>query len=229
MNSTEFGHVRPSRSRSGAIQRHTTCDARSCARFAVRLGVVNTRQLVSRFGTCSPQPTSDWQGDIPLPDEIARFYQEVGPLGERGRKGYEGVTFPGHGNDIYLVPLARLWKEQASYRWDGRTGEPIDEWPSQWIVLAWEGVDAYIFDDETKSMLFALSGGWPDDVHPIGGGPAEVVGALALFRLRYEEAGDDALTADYELRPEWVESVRKELIEEFGPAGEGVVKVAIEI
>lgn len=202
---------------------------RAPARAAARLSVVNTRELVSRFGACAPQPASDWRGDIPLPDEIARFYEEVGPLGERGRKGYQGVALPGHGNDINLVPLALLWREQAGYRWDGRTQVPIDEWPSQWIVLAWEGADAYIFDAETKSMLFALPGAWPDDVHPIGGGPSDVVGALALYRLRYEEAGDDALTADFEPRPEWVESVRKELIEEFGPAGEAVVKIATEI
>lgn len=202
---------------------------RAPARTAVRLGVVNTRELVSRFGACAPQPASDWQGDIPLPDEIARFYQEVGPLGDRGRKGYQGVSIPGHGNDICLVPLAGLWKEQAGYRWDGRTSEPIDEWPSPWIVLAWEGVDAYIFDAEAKSMLFALPGAWPDDVHLIGGGPTEVVGALALYRLRYGEAGDNALTDDLEPRHEWVESVRKELVEEFGPAGEGVVKISTEI
>lgn len=169
------------------------------------------------------------QGDIPLPDEIASFYQEVGPLGEQGRKGHSGISVPCFGNDVELVPLAGLWKAQAGYRWDGRTNEPIEDWPSQWIALAWEGANAYIFDSNTKSMLFSLAGGGADDVHEIGGSPTDVVGALASFGQKVEDAGDDAMTDDFELRPEWLESVQKELVAEFGNGGDGVVRILTEI
>lgn len=190
---------------------------------------MDVRELVSQFGACDSQPASDWQGDIPLPAEIARFYDEVGPLGESDRKGYLGVSMPGLGNDIELVPLARLWKEQAGFRWDGRTNEPIADWPSQWIALAWEGgTDTYVFDANTQTMLFSLAGSRIEDAYPINAGPIELVGALALFGQRIQEAGDDAMTEDYDYRPEWIEAVRKELVQEFGAAGEGIIKISTE-
>lgn len=65
------------------------------------------------------------------------------------------------------------------------------------------------FDSNTRSMLFSLAGGGADDVHEIGGSPTDVVGALASFGQKVEDAGDDAMTDDFELRPEWLESVQK--------------------
>ncbi|BAV22854.1 hypothetical protein CGBL_0111190 [Corynebacterium glutamicum] len=49
------------------------------------------------------------------------------------------------------------------------------------------------------------------------------------FGQKVEDAGDDAMTDDFELRPEWLESVQKELVAEFGNGGDGVVRILTEI
>lgn len=189
---------------------------------------VDVRELVSHFGHCAPQPATDWQGDIPLPEELINFYLDVGPLGERTRKGHDGVSVPSHGNDIQLVPLAQLWKEQADYRWYDGPEDPNPEWPDAWIVFAWEGVDAYVYDSAAQSVLFILPGG-VDDPFPISGTPKDVVGALALFAIRLAEDGDSALLEDLAFSPTWLDTVRGELVRAFGQAGEDVISVITEV
>ena len=72
-------------------------------------------QLLALDEHCFEQPASDWAGDIALPAELARFYREVGPC---------DCTLDTAGNPFFIPSLAKLWKQQAGYRWHGLTGEP---------------------------------------------------------------------------------------------------------
>lgn len=194
---------------------------------------MDTLAILRRFGDCAPQPASDWTGTIPLPEEIARFYDEVGPRGEwisnRYMRGYSGIELTGRGNDILLFPLARLWEQQACHRWIGTTGEPIEDWPAAWIVVMSEGVDAYIYNAESRSMYFLLPGVPIERAVPMAGTLQEVIGAIALFCLRYQEAGATARDAEHRLRPEWKDRMRQELRSEAPAAAEDVMRVMTEI
>ncbi|MFV0426736.1 MAG: hypothetical protein ACK5KU_06835 [Beutenbergiaceae bacterium] len=79
-------------------------------------------------------------------------------------------------------------------------------------------------------MRFVL----PGDEDPEGtlhfhGSLTNVVGALALFGVRYTEAGQGCLCEDDSLDPAWVESVRTELAQHFGAAADGVIEVMTEV
>lgn len=53
---------------------------------------MDTLAILRRFGDCVPHPASDWTGTIPLPEEIARFYAEVGPRANGTRTDTCGAT-----------------------------------------------------------------------------------------------------------------------------------------
>ncbi len=107
------------------------------------------RELLSHHGTCVAQDAGDWTGAIDLPEAIRRFYIDVGP---------RNVAVVGFGNDTTLPSLALLWERQAGYRWNGLTNAPIENWPDNWLVVADEGADPYIFDINTGRILFAHHG-----------------------------------------------------------------------
>lgn len=105
------------------------------------------RELLEIHGECSSQDASAWTGEISLPDEIATFYRDVGPV---------DITIEGYGNPTFIPQLSRLWDHQAGYRWNGLTGEAITDWDNDWIVVADEGADPYIFC--RGKILFAHHG-----------------------------------------------------------------------
>lgn len=107
------------------------------------------RELLSRHGTCVTQESSDWIGSIALPVDIAQFYAQVGP---------RNIEIVGYGNPTFMPSLAQLWDHQAGYRWNGLTGEPIDNWPDHWVVVADKGADPYIYDAEVRRILYAQHG-----------------------------------------------------------------------
>ena len=41
-----------------------------------------------------PQPSDDWQGEFPLPDPVAEYFAELGPV---------DAWIPGYGNPYFLL------------------------------------------------------------------------------------------------------------------------------
>lgn len=116
------------------------------------------QKLVSEHGDCESQSSDLWDGDITLPDEIENFYKDIGPM---------GVTITSFGNPIYFPSLKDLWSFQEGYRWNSLTGEPIEGWDSNWIVIANEGGDPYIFIDGKVYFTFHGQGAWdPELMYP---------------------------------------------------------------
>lgn len=172
--------------------------------------------LLRRFGTCAPQPATDWTGDFALPDDVARFYREVGPA---------GVSVPSHGNDFWFPPLARLWELQAGYRWDGGTGEQLETWPRDWLVVGDQGGDPLVRDGATGALALRWhgAGSWDAGV-AIPGALTDAVGAIALFGALVEDAGEDRFTEDFDLDPAWFAAAAKQLTERFGETGTALVE-----
>ncbi len=101
------------------------------------------------FGQLQPQASSDWRGDFPLPQTLIDFYQQVGPNNLQ-LSCDELVEMPS---------LARLWDYQAGYRWHGRSGEAINSWLPNWLVIADNNTDPIVFDLNTEQILFDIHGG----------------------------------------------------------------------
>lgn len=108
-----------------------------------------SKQLLTLHGEVRPQARQDWTGSFPIPRAVELFYWEVGPA---------NITIQNHGNSYFLSGLADLWKFQAGYRWNGLSGEPIGDWNDDWLVVANEGGDPFIFDRTTDEVLHAFRG-----------------------------------------------------------------------
>lgn len=94
------------------------------------------KSLLAFHGPVRCQPANEWTGPIELPTAVGQFYRDVGP--------YETIIeLPW--NPCFLPRLANLWSFQEGYRWHGRTGERIDDWLDEWLVVASLGGDPFIF------------------------------------------------------------------------------------
>ncbi|ACF51266.1 hypothetical protein [Stenotrophomonas maltophilia] len=150
----------------------------------------------ARFGLLRAQHEGDWQGPLPLPPVLARFYAQVGPLGHEinSKVGNSGITIPGL--DVWIPPLQRLWRHQAGYRWNGVSGEPIDSWPSNWLVIADRGADPFILDLDDGRVLFSHHGAGLLDAGEIVADVPTLMAVLAAAGTVYLEAGDDLYDDD---------------------------------
>ncbi len=150
----------------------------------------------ARFGLLRAQHEGDWQGPFPLPAVMARFYAQVGPLGHEinSKVGNSGITIPGL--DVWIPPLQRLWRHQAGYRWNGVSGEPIDSWPSNWLVIADRGADPFILDLDDGRVLFSHHGAGLLDAGEIVADVPTLMAVLAAAGTVYLETGDDLYDDD---------------------------------
>ncbi len=143
------------------------------------------RKLLCRHGDCVNQDAADWSGPFELPQSLRKFYSEVGP---------KDICVEGFGNATTIPSLRSLWDRQAGYRWNGLTNELIDDWPANWIVVADEGADPYIFDIETTWILFAQhgTGEWDaDEIYPDINTMAACIATLGCVILDSNNFDDD--------------------------------------
>ncbi|WP_295565905.1 hypothetical protein [uncultured Stenotrophomonas sp.] len=150
----------------------------------------------ARFGLLRAQHEGDWQGPFPLPPVLTRFYAQVGPLGHEinAKVGNAGITLPGL--DVWIPPLRRLWGHQAGYRWHGVSGKPIDNWPSNWLVIADRGADPFILDLDDGRVLFSHHGAGLLDAGEIAADVPTLMAALVAAGTVYLDAGDDLYNDD---------------------------------
>lgn len=108
----------------------------------------------------APQSISDWNGPFPLHPDLIEFYDAFGPL---------DLSLPTYGNDYFLPRLSSLWQYQQGYRWNALTGEMLPDWADEWLVIADQGADPFIFSRTTGAILFDQHGNgvWsPTDIFP---------------------------------------------------------------
>jgi hypothetical protein len=172
----------------------------------INMDIETLKTLLNPSGKLAPQPATDWQGDIPLPFPLADFYANVGPLGEvyYENVGPVGLTFNVGGNPVCMPPLTKLWKLQEGYRWDGNTGERINNWPNNWLVIAEQGGDPFILDTQNNVVYFAFHGAGAWAPNAFAPNIETAIGAIAtvantLSSFDEEEAFDEQT---YELKPE---------------------------
>jgi hypothetical protein len=152
------------------------------------------KQLLALHGDVRPQPSSDWTGAFSIPPAVERFYQEIGPC---------NVTIRTQGNPYSLPSLADLWQFQAGYRWNGLTGEPIEDWSDDWLVVADEGGDPFIFARSSGVVLHACHGEGEWDAGEMFPDLNTMAACLAQLGAIALEAGNDFLAGDYTIRPEY--------------------------
>jgi hypothetical protein len=154
-----------------------------------------------------PQSSAEWPGPFELPLEILDYYQSLGPV---------DVTIKGHGNPYFLPSLASLWGYQGGYRYDVKTGDSFLEWNPDWLVVADEGGDAFIFSQSSKQILFAYHGEGAWNPTPIFENLGEMAFCLSVLG-RIASLNRSHLTDDDSLiKSQHIDSARSLIAAEIG-------------
>jgi hypothetical protein len=170
-----------------------------------------SRQLLAKHGVVQSRPADDWTGDVTLPPDIETFFQDVGPV---------DITIQSYGNPYFLPRLSRLWQFQAGYRWNGLTGETIADWDPNWLVVADEGGDAFIYSVSGRSVLFAVHGAGRWEPEPLFADLNTMGACLAHLGTVRVEAGKDFTDKDSRIRLEHLGHARDELYQLLGSMSE---------
>ena len=97
-----------------------------------------------------PQEASDWQGPFMLPEEVMEYYREFGP---------SDVAMEHMGSTVFMPSLSRLWEHQGGYRYNLNTKEVFPDWDDDWLVIADEGADPFIYVRSSGQIFHDWHGG----------------------------------------------------------------------
>jgi hypothetical protein len=154
----------------------------------------NAIRLLALHGQVQPQPPTDWTGAFPLPLAVERYYREVGPA---------DITIEAHGNPYFLPCLGHLWKFQAGYRWNGLSGELIEDWDDDWLVVADEGGDPFIFVRSSGAVLHAYHGQGEWDASELFPDLNTMAACLAQVGAIVLESRNEHMEEDCSIRPKF--------------------------
>jgi len=145
------------------------------------------------------QSLTDWQGEFPLPDAVAEYFREFGPV---------DVTIDGYGNPYFLPSLSQLWAFQAGYRYHPQTLERFTEWDDDWLVIADEGGDAFIFSRASNVILHAYHGEGAWRPKPMFENLAEMATTFSIIGDIVVSAGQDLTDDDSLILPRYQEEAK---------------------
>ena len=174
------------------------------------------KRLLALHGEARSQPASDWTGAFPIPPAVERFYHEVGP---------RNVTIEAHGNPYFLPSLGDLWQFQAGYCWKGLSGEPIVDWPDDWLVVADEGGDPFIVVRSSGVVLHAYHGEGEWDAGEMFPDLNTMAACLAQIGAIVLESGRKYMEEDCSIRPRYRALASARLQELLGSRSEAVLGV----
>jgi hypothetical protein len=149
-----------------------------------------------------PQPSGDWQGEFPLPDPVAEYFAELGPV---------DAWIPGYGNPYFLPSLAGLWGFQAGYRYHPDTHRPFSDWDDDWLVVADEGGDPFIFSRASFAVLHAYHGSGVWEPAVLFNDLAEMVTSVAIIGDIVQSAGQLLTDDDSIILPHHQDDARKRI------------------
>ena len=153
------------------------------------------------------QAPAEWTGSFELPAEILDYYQTLGPV---------DVSIEGYGNPYFLPSLANLWSYQAGYRYDLQSGKTFPDWNADWLVVADEGGDAYIFSLSSKNILHAYHGEGAWNPAPIFDCLGDMIFCFAILGQIVATNRDQLTDDDEMILPHHIESARNSMASEFG-------------
>jgi hypothetical protein len=121
------------------------------------------------------------------------------------------VTIAGYGNPYFLPSLAQLWRLQAGYRYNPNTGQYLDGWKNNWLVVGDEGGDPFIFDSDSGRVLFAIHGQGTWDTEELFPDLKCMAGCLASIGGVVEKAGLELTDERSYIKQEYVEELETHL------------------
>lgn len=187
------------------------------------ISIPTIREQFSLFGELRSQPRSNWAGEIPLPDVLADFYEQIGPWGETYHEhiGPVGITLSE--TQISFPPLHRLWNLQAGYRWDASNGQRVADWKDEWLVIADQNADPFILDAQTGRILYAMHGTGRWDADELTPDLLTFIAAAAAMGVVFHHADEDLRDDDWGIKPEYRAAALAEIAKVLGNASEAAL------
>lgn len=167
------------------------------------ISIPTIRQQFSLFGELRSQPRGAWAGEVPLPEALADFYEQIGPWGETYHENVGPVGITLSETQISFPPLHRLWTLQAGYRWDASNGQRVADWQEQWLVIADQNADPFILDMNNGRILFALHGAGAWNADELAPDLITFVASAAAIGVVFHQADDDLRDDDWVIKPEY--------------------------
>lgn len=164
-----------------------------------------------------PQSANKWRGEFPLPNEVAHYYSALGPV---------DVTLDDYGNPFFLPSLARLWEFQAGYRYHPGTKERFADWLDDWLVIANQGGDPFIYSRSSGTILHALHGQGVWEADELFANLEQMVTAFAIIGGVVVGAGEDLPDTEGYLKGEHVAAARASLVRWLGSEAKADVMLA---
>ena len=143
-----------------------------------------------------------WQGDYLLPEAVANYYADLGA---------SDVNIASYGNLFFLPSLAHLWEHQIGYRSDGLTGERIEDWDDDWLVVADTGADPFIYSRSSGKILFDVHGQGVWQPSELFSGLPAMVTSFAILGEIVVSAGDDFTDEDSYINERFIIAAKVEL------------------
>ena len=143
-----------------------------------------------------------WRGDFRLPEAVANYYADMGA---------SDVNIENYGNSIFLPSLARLWEHQIGYRYDGLTGERVEDWDDDWLVIADQGADPFIYSRSSGEILYAWHGQGEWQPSELFSGLPAMVTSFAIMGEIVVSAGEDFTGEDSYINERFIIAAKEEL------------------
>jgi hypothetical protein len=154
-----------------------------------------------------PQSASEWRGDFPLPDTLLEYYRAFGPV---------DLTIEGYGNPYFLPRLEQLWSYQEGYKYDGNTLERFPDWDKDWLAIADEGADPFIFSISRGVIFHAFHGEGTWEPVELFTGLSEMVNTFSILSRIVTLAASGFTNPDSTIRDEFKNQAHQAILELTG-------------
>jgi hypothetical protein len=123
------------------------------------------------------------------------------------------ATLRAYGDPFFLPRLAALWDFQSGYRYHAMTGEILQDWEHDWLVIADQGGDPFILSRRTGRILFAVHGVGVWQPAPMFESLEQMLLCLGALSAVCTAGGADFADAGSSIRPLYLDELVNRLAE----------------
>ena len=181
-------------------------------------------ELLRAHGELRSQDPLNWNGEIPLPEHVATFYREVGPV---------DITIEGFGGSTLIPSLSRLWEHQAGFR--GSTTDGVltrirrrlfHRWDNDWIVVAIEDGNPFIYLVRDERILHACYGRGTFEPYEVYPDLNTMAACMAILGTVAVNAGEEFYDDEFAIRPIYMTQAIAQISKEIGDESRAAAIVA---
>lgn len=155
-----------------------------------------------------------------IPIEIERFLSSGLSASRQIDIGFEIFEFP---------DLGGVMKFQEGYRINGVTKERETSWPENWVVFGCSNSDPLIYNTDDGTVMFGRHGAGTWKPVTLFSSIAEMSACLVALSDVVLDADDHLYDADFNIKPRYVDAMKRAVSELMGDEQGNVIIESFEI